>query len=342
MSPRLVLITGATGFLCSAVARRLAARGDEVHALARPNADKRVLDGVEIHWHSGDLTDRTSLERACWQMAERSFATRRPWDLVHGAALISYKSAHRADALAINVEGTQAILQAARQSGVARVVHVSSVVAVGACTGDEVMDETTRFNLADCGVDYVTTKRAAEEIALAAAQDLDLVVVNPGAIFGPVERRSNTARFIRQVALGKGPLAAPPGTISVLGVDDAAEGTVLALDRGRRGERYLLVESWISSRDLFDAVARAFDRRGPLLTIPRFLWPLLVWIARGWDRVFPLDLAPPQGLVMLARDLRFDAAKARSELGWSPKPFDEVLKSTIRSLTERGLLRPEP
>ncbi|MBL8859082.1 MAG: NAD-dependent epimerase/dehydratase family protein [Planctomycetes bacterium] len=342
MSPRLVLITGATGFLCSNVARQLATRGDEVHALARPNADKRVLDGVSVQWHAGDLTDRASLERTCWKLAERSFALRRPWDLVHGAALISYKSAHRAAAVAINVEGTRAVLQAARQSGVARVVHVSSVVTVGACRRDEVMNEATEFNLQDCGVDYVTTKRAAEEIALAAAKDLDLVVVNPGAIFGPVERRSNTARFIRQVALGKGPLAAPPGTISVLGVDDAAAGTVLALDRGRRGERYLLVESWIPSRALFDAVAREFGTRGPLLTIPRWAWPLIVLAARVWDRFFPLDLAPPQGLVMLARELRFDAAKARSELGWSPKPFAEVLKSTIQSLEARGQLRADP
>jgi nucleoside-diphosphate-sugar epimerase len=339
VSARLVLVTGATGFLCAEVARRLVARGDEVHALARKSADRSVLQGVDVHWHEGDLTDVASLESACWKMAERSFAARRPWDLVHGAALISYKSKDSASARAINVEGTRHLLEAARKSGVARVVHVSSVVAIGACVGEETMDESTAFNLADCGVDYVTTKRAGEEIALGMAVDLDLVVVNPGAIFGPVERRSNTARFIRQVALGKGPIAAPPGTIGVLGVADAAEGTILALDRGRRGERYLLVESSISSRALFDAVAREFGRRGPLFTLPRVIWPALVLGARGWDRFFPIDLAPPQGLVMLARDLRFDASKARRELGWSPRPFAEVLRSTIASLEARGLLR---
>jgi dihydroflavonol-4-reductase len=338
MTPRLVLVTGATGFLCSAVARKLAARGDEVHALARETADKSVLEGVDVVWHAGDLTDRASLERAAWKMAERSFALRRPWDLVRGAALISYKSDDRAAAVAINVDGTRDLLSAARSSGVARIVHVSSVVAVGACKGDEVMDETHPFNLSDCGVDYVTTKREAEEIALGVSKDLDVVVVNPGAIFGAVERRSNMARFIRRVAQGKGPLVAPPGSLGVLGVDDAAEGVVLALDRGRRGERYLLVESWIRSVDLLRAVAQKVGQRGPLMVVPRIAWPTLVSVVRAWDKVHPVDVAPPQGLVMLGRDLRFDASKARNELGWKPRPFDAVLSDTIQSLEQRGLL----
>ncbi len=338
MSPRLVLVTGATGFLCSAVARRLVARGDEVHVLARASADKGVLAGAEVTWHAGDLVDRTSLERAAWALSQRAFALRRPWDLIHGAALISYKSSDTAVAQAVNVEGTRQLLSAARASGVARIVHVSSVVAVGVCERDEVLDETAAFNLADCGVDYVTTKRAAEEVALSMVKDLDIVVVNPGAIFGAVERKSNTARFIRRVAQGKSPLVAPPGTLSVLGVDDAAEGVVLALDRGRRGERYLLVESWMKSVDLFRSIAQRLGQRGPLMVVPRFAWPALVVGARAWDKLKPIDIAPPQGLVMLGRDLRFDAKKAREELGWKPRPFEDVLTDTIASLERRGLL----
>jgi dihydroflavonol-4-reductase len=257
---------------------------------------------------------------------------------VHGAALISYKTADHDLAVAVNVEGTRHLLAAARTSGAARIVHVSSVVAVGACERDEVMDESTPFNLSECGVDYVTTKRAAEELVLSQAGDLDVVVVNPGAIFGAVERRSNTARFIRRVAQGKGPLVAPPGMIGVLGVDDAADGVIQALDRGRRGERYLLVESSIRSADLFRSIAQKLGQRGPLMVVPRIAWPALVLAARAWDKLKPIDLAPPQGLVMLGRDLRFDSKKAREELGWTPRPFDEVLTGTIASLEQRGLL----
>lgn len=341
MSARLVLVTGATGFLGAEVVRRLVARGDEVHALARASSQRGVLDGVPVTWHEGDLTDRASLENAAWKTSRRAFELRRPFDLIHAGALISYKTADRARSEAINVEGTRHVLEAARASGVARVVHVSSVVAVGACTGrDDVLDETSAFNLASCGVAYVTTKRAAEEIALAAARDLDLVVVNPGAIFGPVERRSNTARFLRQVALGKCPIASPPGTIGVLGIADAADGTLRALDRGRRGERYLLVESWIRTRDLFALAAEILGTRGPWITVPRAAWPLVLLGARIVDRVRPLDLAPPEGLVLLARDLRFDASKARRELGWEPQRFRAVLEDTIASLRARGLLDP--
>jgi len=337
MSGDVVFVTGGTGFLCSAVCRKLAARGDEVHALARAGSDRSVLDGVAITWHEGDLTDRASLERAVWKVAGRAFALRKPWHLIHGGALISYKAQDRANSVAINVDGTRHVLEAARASGVARVVHVSSVVAVGACVGDEVLDETAEFNLQDCGVDYVTTKREAEEIALSMSKDLDLVVVNPGAIFGAVERRSNTARFIQRVAQGKSPLVAPPGTVGVLGVDDAADGTIGALDQGRRGERYLLVESWITSRDLFVKIAHELGQRGPRFVVPKFVWPSLVFGAKVWDKFFPIDMAPPQGLVMLGRNLRFDSSKARRELGWSPRPFDRVLKATIESLRARGL-----
>lgn len=339
MSPRLIFVTGATGFLCGEVVRRLVARGDEVHALARRTADTSTLAGLDVTWHPGDLTDRASIERAAWKMAERSFALRRPWDLIHGGALISYKTADVEVSRAINVDGTRHVLEAARGSGVSRIVHVSSVVAVGACRGaHDVLDETSEFNLADCGVAYVTTKRAAEELALSMARELDVVVVNPGAIFGPVERKSNTARFIRRVAQGKGPVAAPPGTISVLGIEDAADGTIRALDRGVRGERYLLVESWIRTYDLFTLVARLVGRRGPKVVVPRFTWPVLLVAARILDRLRPMDLAPPQGLVLLARDLRFDASKARRELGWAPRPFEHVLASTVESLRARGLL----
>jgi dihydroflavonol-4-reductase len=337
VSARVVLVTGATGFLCSEVASQLVARGDEVHALARAGSNRGVVHGAGVRWHDGDLTDRAALERMARDVEARARELGRTWDLIHGAALISYKTRDRDAARAANVEGTRHVLAAAEAHGVARVVHVSSVVTVAACKGDEVLDETAQFNLHDCGVDYVTTKRAAEEIALEASKKLDLVVVNPGAIFGPAQRKSNTARFIRRVAQGKSPLVAPPGTIGVLGVQDAATGTILALDRGRRGERYLLVESWISSLELFRRIASILDRRGPLVAIPKFLWPALVLGARAWDRVAPIDVAPPQGLVMLGRNLRFDAAKARRELGWSPRPFDEVLRGTIESLRERGL-----
>jgi dihydroflavonol-4-reductase len=182
------------------------------------------------------------------------------------------------------------------------------------------------------------TKRAAEELVLAAANELDVVVVNPGAVYGPAERRSNTVKFLQHLAAGKRPFAAPPGWIALVGVRDTAEGILLALERGRRGERYLLVERCVPVRELFRLMSEALGVRGVRRTIPRALWPLLVALARVVDRVRPLEIATPQGLAMIGSRLVFDARKAREELGWRPRPIEQVLRETIAVLRERGVL----
>lgn len=327
-----ILVTGGTGFLGSAIVRRLVARGDEAHVLARASSDRSVLDGVDAAWHAGDLADDASIRAATRAVAARARELGRGARVVHCGALISYRTEDRAAQWAANVEGTRSVLSAARDERVERVLHVSSVVAVGHGRGAGTIDETIEWNNGPLGVDYATTKRRAEELAVAAAGELDVVVVNPGAIFGAWVGRSNTAKFLRLASSGKGPLVAPPGSIGVLGIDDAADGCVLALDRGRRGERYVLVESWTTSADLFRLVARVTGGRDPLFTFPKSLWPIVPPIARWIDRVRPLDMTPPQALAMLGVELRFDGRKARTELGWRPAPFEDVLRATVRGL----------
>jgi dihydroflavonol-4-reductase len=329
---RTVLVTGGTGFLGSAIARRLARHGDDVHVLARASSDRSVLDGWAVAWQAGDLADPAAVRAAVAAAARAARAGGRPLQVVHCGALISYRTADGAAQAAVNVAGTQSVIDAAREHGAERVLHVSSVVAVGHGRGAQEIDETIAWNNGPLACDYATTKRRAEELALSAARDVDVVVTNPGAIFGAWAGRSNTARFLRLASAGRGPLVAPPGSIGVLGIDDAADGCLLALDRGRRGERYLLVESWLRNRDLFELVARLTGGRRPWLTFPRALWPLAVLGARVVDRIRPLDLAPPQALSMLGVELRFTSAKARRELGWNPAPFETVLARTIRGL----------
>lgn len=324
-----VLITGATGFLGREVARQLCARGDEVHVFARTQSDRGTLAALPVVWHVGDLCDADSIRRAVTALARRARDMGSPARIVHSAALISYRTRDKAAAQAVNVDGTRRLLDAARASGVARFLFVSSVVTVGHSEHGEFVDETAVFNNGDLGVDYVDTKRAAEVSVLEAGRSLDVVVVNPGAIFGPIERESNTVRFIRMMAQGKAPSFAPPGEIGVVGVHDTATGVILALDRGRRGERYLFVESSLSSLDLFQRIARELGVPPVRRRIPGWCWPVIVVGARIVDRVTPLQAAPPQGLRMLGLTLRFDGAKARTELGWSPAPFDRVLAETV-------------
>ena len=324
-----VLVTGGTGFLGRETVRQLVAAGADAHVLARQGSARGPLGSLPVTWHEGDLRDAGSVERAFAELARSAKAAKRPARAIHAAALISYRSRDGGLAREVNLGGTRAVLEACRRHEVARLVHVSSVVTIGHCVGPTPMDESTVFNSGGLGVDYVDTKRAAEELVLAAVPDLDAVVVNPGAIFGPVERSSNTVRLIGRMAAGRPPPFAPPGSVGVLGVRDAARGTLLALERGRAGQRYLLVESNLAAVELFRRIA-AILRVPPVeRVLSPVLWRLLTRFSIPWDALFPIELTPPQALTMLGLDLRFDAGKARRELGWTPRPFDEVLAETI-------------
>jgi len=331
-----VLVTGATGFLGREIVRELTRRGTETHAFVRPRSPRGPLASLPITWHEGDLRDADSIDRALEGLASRARAAGHAPRVVHSAALISYRTRDHALARESNVVGTARLLEASGRHGVGRFLHVSSVVTVGSCTGAEPIDETARFNLGGLGVHYVDTKRAAEEAVLAVGPGLDPVVVNPGAIFGPAERASNTVRTICRIAQGRAPPFIPPGSVGVVGVRDAARGTVLALDRGRRGERYLLVESNLSTEELLGRIASHLGVPLSRRVLSRPAWRILTRLATAVDLVFPMSLTPPQALRMLGQDLRFDAKKARVDLGWDPEPFDEVLAGTISVLRARG------
>jgi dihydroflavonol-4-reductase len=329
-------VTGGTGFLGRETVQQLLAGGAEVHVLARRESARGPLASLPVTWHEGDLRDPGSIDGAFASLARAAKRSGRGSFAIHAAALISYRSRDRELARQINVEGTRRVVEACRTHAVARLVHVSSVVTIGHCVGPAPMDETTPFNSGDLGVDYVDTKRAAEELVLAATAGLDAVVVNPGAIFGPVERSSNTVRLIRRMAAGRSPPFAPPGSVGVLGVRDAARGTLLALERGRRGQRYILVESSLASAELFRRIATFLGVPPVERVLSPAIWRTLTRLSVPWDALFPMQLTPPQALPMLGLDRRFDAANARRELGWQPAPFDSVLAETIDHVrTER-------
>lgn len=330
-----VLVTGATGFVGSALVRRLAEEGKEVHALARRGADRSHVHGV-ARFHDGDLLDPRSVEEAARATVARARELGVRAQLVHGAAVISYRTADAALSRMVNVEGTGVVLDAARTAGIDRVCHVSSVVTVGhAASADDALTEEAEFNGAELRTAYVTTKRAAEDFALAVASQQDVVVVNPGAVFGRTARPSNTQRFLAQMARGRTGPFAPPGSLAVVGVDDVAEGIALALERGRRGRRYLLTESNWTHLELFRLAARLLDARPPRLALPGPLWSAAVAGVALVDRLRPLRLLSPQTLRLLGKHFRFDSTRAREELGWRPRPFTEVLPAVVDQVRER-------
>lgn len=343
MGDRAVLVTGGTGFVGAVLVGRLVAEGARVHVMARATSDRSALADLELTWHEGDLLDAASVDSAVHALTQAAAAAGVSADVIHCAALISYKSGDGERARRINVEGTRVLLDACQIHGVRRVVHVSSVVAVGhAPDARSCVDEDTPFNGAELLVDYVTTKRAAEDFALAVSGQLDVVVVNPGAIFGPAPSGSNTLLFLKRVAEGGiGPVA-PPGSVGVVGVADVVEGILLALRRGVRGRRYLLSESNLTHRELLELASSVMGARPPRVTAPALSWRALAGLAGVWDRLRPLAEITPQSLRMIGAHFRFDASRAREELGWSPRPFEEVLRDTVRTLELRGDLGPLP
>lgn len=330
-----VLLTGATGYLGPALARELAAAGRPVHVLARSAAGASVLGDLPERVHVADLLDPPSLARAVRDLADGAPG---PPDVVHAAAVVSYRTSDGELQRRANVEGTRALAEAARAAGVRRFVQVSSVVAAGpAASPEESLDEDAPFDGARLRCDYVDTKRAAELAALAAGGGgLEVVVASPGAVFGPSARPSNTARFLAAIvahpALG---LLAPPGSLSVVGVEDVARGVRLALERGAPGRRYLLCESAVRLADLYRMVFERVGRGRVLATVPPAPWRVVCAGAALVDRVRPLSFAAPQALRLLGAHLRCSGERARRELGWRPAPFARVLDGALTALACR-------
>ena len=323
-----VLFSGATGFLGAEIARKLARRGHALHALVRADSDRSLLAGLEVTWHAGDLRDAASIERAFNQVCS---IEDRPW-IVHAGALISYQSRDRALAQEINVHGTRLMLDACQRHDVGRVLHVSSVVAVGPSLDGSTLTEDSAYRGDALRCDYMTTKHQAELLALEATKKLDLVIVNPGAIFGASGRASNSQRVLHMIARGRtGPLPfllAPPGAQSVVGLDDCAEGCVLAAERGRRGQRYLLVESVRTHRDLIGLVARRVGRPEPI-GVPKWLWAVAEASATALDGRIRSDFFTPQTMRLARVEFRTSAERARAELGWRPKNFERVIDEML-------------
>ena len=335
---RSVLVTGGTGYLGSAIVRQLIDSGVHVQVLARSARSAGAGAGAAPLRHVADLTDERSIQRAFRDAARAAGSSGAELDVIHCAALISYRSRDAAELRRVNVEGTRIVLEAARAVDVRRFCHVSSVAAIGAAPdADTCLDDEAPLGRYELGCEYGATKRDAEALVLAQASRLDVVVASPCAIFGWSPLGSNTLEFLRFLARGTGAGAllarvAPPGAISVVGRDDAALGILLALERGRRAVRYLLVESSWELVDLLALAACALERPGPSRRVPRTLWAPVVAAAALVDRIRPLERATPETLRVLGLRFSFRSTLARNELGWSPRPFAEVLAETIRGL----------
>jgi dihydroflavonol-4-reductase len=308
-----VLVTGASGFIGAHVARRLAERGDEVRGLARsqPPPEARVAEHV-----AADLLDGEALRRA----VDGCDA------VVHVAALYAYDRADARRMEAVNVEGTRAVLDAAAGR---RVVVTSSSATCGPVPGRPATEADSPPDW-ELRVPYKRTKLAAERVAL--EHGGDVVVVNPTTVVGPGDRRPTpSGKMVRDVATGRIKGYTRGGGINVVAVDDVAAGHVLALERGRAGERYILGGDDLSLQDAFALIARLAGRRPPWIPVP---YAVALGAAHAAALAGRVTRREPELLVLdevrLAKlPLYFSSEKARRELGYAPRPAAQALGEAV-------------
>jgi len=318
---RLTLVTGATGFVGSAVARALLARGHRVRALVRPRSDRSNLAGLELDLAEGDLTDPASLGRAVAGCDH----------VMHVAADYRIWVPDPDAMLRANVEGTTALFRAAQAAGVGRVVYCSSVAALGLTRDGTPADEATPVSEDKVVGIYKKSKYRAEQAVLAMVREegLDAVIVNPAAPVGPRDiKPTPTGRMIADAAFGKMPAFLETG-LNVVHVDDVAEGHMLALERGRAGERYILGSENLTLQALLELVDAATGRPTRRVRLPRqVLYPVAL-VCEGLARFGVEPLVTRDHLRMAAKTMFFSNAKAVRELGFAPRPAADAVRDAV-------------
>ncbi|MBE0531889.1 MAG: NAD-dependent epimerase/dehydratase family protein [Rhodospirillales bacterium] len=326
------LVTGATGFVGSAVARALLGAGHTVRVLVRPTSDRRNLDGLAVDAVVGDLTDGASLRSACAGCDA----------LFHVAADYRLWTRDPQAMMAANVDGTRNILRAAMDAGVSRVVYTSSVATLGIRPGGQSADERTPATLADMIGPYKRSKFLAEETVLGmiATEGAPVVIVNPSAPIGPYDiKPTPTGRMIVEAATGRMPAYVDTG-LNVVHVDDVAAGHLAAFERGVTGERYILGGENLTLRQILVAIAAMTGGRAPLFRVPHSLILPVAFVAETWTRWTGGEepFATVDGVRMARKKMFFTSDKAVRHLGYAPRPAVKALSDAIRWFRENGYL----
>jgi dihydroflavonol-4-reductase len=324
------LITGATGFIGSAVARAAANRGHRLRLLVRRGSDRRNVAGLEAELVEGDLRDRASLARAAEGCRY----------LFHVAADYRIWVPDPESMIAANVLGTQAIMKAATQAGVERIVYTSSVAALGLTKDGSPAAETAPVSEEMIVGAYKRSKHQAEQIVLRMVREhhLPAVIVNPAAPVGPRDvKPTPTGRMIADAAAGRMPAYLDTG-LNIVHVDDVAKGHLLAFERGRTGERYILGGENLSMPDILRLVDEAVGRRRSRVRLAEgVLWPVaLASEALGRFGIEPL--VTRDHLRMARKRMFFSSEKAMQELGYAPRPARQAIADAVAWFRANGMM----
>lgn len=318
----ITLITGATGFVGSAVARTLQERGHKLRLMVRPTSDRTNIAELDADIVVADFADPVSLKRIMENVKY----------VFHVAADYRLWVPDPAVMMRANVDGTRNLMLAAHEAGVERIVYCSSVAALGLRTGGEAADETTPISEDKVIGTYKLSKYRAEQVVLdlIKTHNLPAVIVNPSTPVGPRDiKPTPTGQMILECASAKMPAYVETG-LNIVHVDDVAEGHALALERGRIGEKYILGGENMSLGDLFNLVSEVACVKPPRVKLRQsWLYPVALvseWLARGFN-IEPR--VTRETLAMSRKIMYFSSLKAQRELGYAPRPARDAVTDAV-------------
>lgn len=325
-----VLVTGASGFIGKWLTRRLLEVGHDVRVLGR--SEKSFQDPLfkQTEKFYGDISDSESVTNACEGV-----------DLVfHLAGLVGYSRAMHQAMVIANVVGTQNVVDACKRHKVAKLIHMSSVVAVGASfDGAKPLTEDSKFNLSGLNLGYFETKRKAEEIVLEAARKKEVfaLCLNPSTVYGAGDAEKGSRKTQVKVAQGKFPFYTSGG-VNVVHVEDVVSALLSAVEKGKSGHRYILAGENISIKQLFRIIAAAAGVKPPSIYLPNWLIHRLGALGDSLERYGKKGPLNSETAWTSTLFHWFDASKAKSELDFHPRPAKQAIEESVHWMKEQGLL----
>jgi len=324
-----VLVTGGSGFIGSNLAAALLDSGCSVRVFHRPHSDVRALDGLDVEHALGDIRDRAAI-----QAAMKGCDT-----VFHTAALISYWKKERPLMFDVNINGTRNVVDACLELGVTKLIHTSSIAAIGFPEHGSTSDETNEFNWGRFDIGYRISKYEAEkEIHHGVGAGLDAVIVNPAVVMGPRDIHFHAGQLIRDI-YRKRIFYYIEGGINIVSVEDVVRGHLAASERGRRGERYILSGENLTHREAITIIAEVVGGIRPVFRVPA---PFVRFIAGASELAALLFRTHPWVTreLLAGSHLRyhFSCEKAQRELGYRITPFRQTVERAFEWYRQHSLL----
>jgi dihydroflavonol-4-reductase len=327
-----VLVTGASGFVGSAVLRALCGKGLTLRVLVRPTSPRGNFADLDVEIAEGDMRSGEDMSRALDGVTQ----------LYHVAADYRLWARDPGEIIRANFEGTRAVMEAALSQGVKRIVYTSSVATLRAGDAATTVDETSPLAPGEAVGAYKESKVVAERLVerMVAERALPAVIVNPSTPIGPRDiKPTPTGRILVEAAQGRIPAFIDTG-LNLAHVDDVAQGHLLAMEKGVIGERYILGGQNVSLAQMLAEIARLSGRRAPSVKLPRTpLYPL-AWVAEAIAQVTGKEpFVTRDALKMASHHMFFTSAKAERALGYRARPYPQALADALTWFRAHGYLK---